>query len=288
MRRTNSSSYGKKVSGKMARSDSERSKSIGARRKRDVPVTGGVRRAALSRPVRMNRSMLSHTVLPDSISTSVSTCLDGYWSAGRMTAAAGNYMSVYLNKLPSPFSTPVFQATLNNVTYTFGNHATLLQGFNMSDSPLTFSQLGSLYTKYVVKKYRLEITVCPGVTTDDCRLVVFPSGEEEIPSTSAGSTNLRVLESQPYALATTASTGLGAQGTQNRLVLEGYPWNDVGISKQQYMDDQNLLGANTPANVDFAGIYFQQLNGANNTATVTFQMKLIQEVELYDLQAQIN
>jgi len=288
MRRTNSSSYGKKASVKMARSDSERSKSISKRRARDVPVIGGVRRAALSRPVRLNRSMLSHTVLPDSISTSVSTVLDGYWSAGRMTAAAGNYMSVYLNKLPSPFSTPVFQATLNTVTYAYGNNATLVQGFNIADSPITFNQLGQLYTKYVVKKYRLEVTVLPNITNDDCRVVAFPVGEEEIPSTSAAFTNLKVLESQPYALATTATTGLGSTGTSNRLVLEGYPWNDVGISKAQYMADQNLLSANIPANVDFAGLFFQQLNGANNTQTVTFQMKLVQEVELYDLQAQIN
>jgi len=207
-----------------------------------------------------------------------------------MTAASGNYFSVYLNSLPTPFNTPTLNFTTTNVTYPFGNNAQLVQGFNIAQSPLGYSTIGALYDKYVVLKYRLEITFMPASIADTARMIAVPIGNEEFPSLAAGVMNDRTLEEQPYALATTCSSGATAgPANSNTLVLEGCPYKDLGITREQYLADGLTPIGNVPTTqyVDFGGVFLQQLNGANNGSTTMCQIKLTQIVRLSDVISQV-
>lgn len=268
-------------------------KFVRARQSRDRKVSGGVKRGGrgAARPVRLYNNPLSHVVLPDRVEVSMVTCMDAYWVAGRMTAAAGNYFSVLVNSIVSPFSTPTLYMTAPTTTYSFASNAQLVQGFVITNNPLGYNTISPVYQNYRVMKYELEITVTPATGTDVLRLVTMPLGQEEIPSATAGSTNLRVLEEQPYALAKTCSSGTAAgPGANNTLRLSGAPYKDLGLTREQYLasGNQTLISAqpnNTIA--DYAGVFCQQLNGSNNASPVTVQCKLTQVVILESVSALI-
>jgi hypothetical protein len=138
--------------------------------------------------------------------------------------------------------------------------------------------------------YKVVVTVNPAQAADTCRLVVLPMGGEEIPSTSAGSVNLRVLEEQPYALATTCSSGVASGPTiSNTLTLSGCPYKDLGLTRQQYYDAPPTSVASQPAASieDFVGIYLQQLNGTGNGQALSVQIKLEQICQFSDLLQQV-
>lgn len=244
-----------------------------------------------NRVVRVSRQLGSNTVLPERLENSVVTTMDMYYPAGRLTAAAGNYFAVMVNSIASPFNVPTFTATLTTASYSFANYANLIQGNSITDSPMGYSTMGGLYTKYAVLRYRLEVTAIPGSTTDAARMVVLPIGNEEIPSTGASSVNLRVLEEQPFALATTvaSATDVGP-ASGNTLVLSGCPYKDLGVDRSTYLSDATVSMNSQPATAyrSYAGIFLQELNGSNSTVAFSLQVKLTQIVQWSDLIQQVN
>jgi len=198
-----------------------------------------------------------------------------------MTAAAGNYANIMVNSL-TPWTNVTYPVTdFPAPTYAFA--ALPIQGASGVQTPIGFQYYGANYTNYRVVRYNLEVTATSQNTGDTFRIVVFPLGEEEIPSAAAANVNLKVLESQPYAKAKNITSGVAPPGGAV-IQLKGTPFNDLGKSYSQYMGEPDTLMSTFPAAGvrDFVGVFCQQLNGANNTSVCTIQFKLMQEIMFYD------
>lgn len=258
----------------------------------DIKVVGGAKRGnrGNNQAVRLSRSLDSHVVFPDQIETTLTTTMDFYWPAGRMTAAAGNYFDVWVNNIIAPFNNSYPATLAPGVAY--ASNAVLVQGYSIANNPIGLTALQGIYTNYRVFQYKLEITVTPTTNTDSCRLVCIPLGSEEIPSAAAANVDLRVMEAQPYSLSKTCGSGMIAgPGVNNTLVISGAPYKDLGITREVYAGS----GYQTPVTTSpaltiasFVGVFLQQLNGANNTQAVLCQCKLTQVVRFEELDAPIS
>jgi len=151
-----------------------------------------------------------------------------------------------------------------------------------------YSTFASLYQQYKVLKYKVQVSVQPSITTDSLQLVVFPAGNEQIPSTAAGSTNLAVMEGQPQARSKIVVTQ--APSKDNTLSITQHVWDLMGRRKNQLMDFASTQISSFPGTNDqgFVGIYLQQLNGASNTQPILVTVRLWQKVELTGLVGAIN
>lgn len=258
----------------------------------DRRVAGGVKRGTQRgtvRAVKLSRVIGSNVVFPERAEVNTCTTIDGYWVAGRLTSAAGNYLSVYLNSLLQTYATPNYQLTAA-VGPAYASNAQLVQGNTINNGPMNLNNMAAIWKKYAVVKYRLEVTVTPAVNGDICRLVVAPFGDVEIPSSSAASVNLKVMEEQPFALATTCTPQSGSGLAGNTLVLEGAPYKDLGMSRAEYL--ANTLSSTAtnayPTKPCFAGVFIQQLNGSGNASPVTIQMKMLQTIILSDNDPEVS
>lgn len=256
---------------------------------------GRIKSRGTSKAIVFNSRLTSNEFFPDKIRTVLTTAFQGYWAVGAMTAAAGNYFSVNVNSILTPFANGTYQFTTGTGTATFASNGTMIQGNVITVPPMGYtSTIGGLYQRYRVYRYRLEITLFPQTASDSTRLIVLPLGNEEIVSASAANVNTRVLEEQPYAMAKTCLSGVtaggGAPGGSNTIITYGSPWKDLGLTYAQYSDQPttNINAAPTANLQDWVGIFAQQLNGANNTGVVTIGVKLQQYVELYGLANPVN
>lgn len=248
-----------------------------------------------SYPLVFTRNLSGNSFFPDKFGTVVVTTLHGYWAAGAMTAAAGNYFTLLANGIFSPFGAGTYFFTTGTGTATFASNGTLIQGESINVSPMGYTSLfSSLYNYYRVYKYKIEISIVPQSAADGIRLVVVPLGAEEIPSPAAGSVNLRVLEQQPCARAKNCFSGVtvgsSAVGGSNTIIIEGYCNNDLGLTYAQYKDlPMTGIGNNPTTSIqDWIGFYAQQLNGSNNASPVTCEIKLSQYVEFSDINQPLN
>jgi len=234
-----------------------------------------------------------HLLLPQRFITSVSTNLNAYIAAGAATAAAGNYASIMVNSLTSPFNTPTYPMTATTATATYAFAGSLVQGGHIYDSPIGTAGVLSLWQNYKVLSYRLKVTVMPVASADVCECVILPIGNEEIPSAAAGSTDLRVLCAQPRAINKICETNVPFRS--NTLILEGHVHNLLGLTKAQWMALPSVPVGSQPPSVGttmsqraFCGFFLQELNGGNNQSIMTARFELEQTVELSDLIQQIT
>jgi len=229
----------------------------------------------------MSRKMF----LPERYITEFSNTLNVYQAAGRSTAAAGNYTDMVLNSIVYMFNPPSYPATLApGPAYAF--NAAVVQGNLITQGPIGYVNFVGLYTKYKVHKFRVAITVIPA-NSADCTSVTFaPLGAEEIPSAAAGSVNTHVMESQPNAVTKVVNAFSSPQ--QNTLVYEGFPWDFLGVRKEQYLDQAPDAISGFPATPVYGGLFLQQLMGSNNAAAIATQITITQVVELSDLVNPIN
>lgn len=231
------------------------------------------------------RGVTGTTIMPDRYTTWLENSIHFYIPPAASTSAAGSYMSVLVNSIYQPFNT-----TYNAIaaTNTYDMRGILVQGCTNSKNPMGYSTFASLYQQYKVLKYKVQVSVQPSITTDSLQLVVFPSGNEQIPSASAGSTNLAVMEGQPQARSKIVVTQ--APSKDNTLSITQYVWDLMGRRKNQLMDFASTQVNSFPGTNDqgFVGIYLQQLNGANNTQPILVTVRLWQKVELTGLVGAIN
>jgi len=173
-------------------------------------------------------------------------------------------------------------------TYSFNGG--LVQGCNIADSPLGFTQIANLYQQYVVLGYKFSITGIPSTVTDTFRMVVLPLGVEQIPSSGAASVDLRVMESQPRAKAVTCSSGVAASGGGQKIVVTGKPHIDLGMKEVDYESEVWPItgGPARSQFTDYMGVFVQQLNGATNTQALMFSIEVSQIVKFSDLTQFIN
>lgn len=254
----------------------------------DKNVTGGAKRGdrGNSQAIVLSRNPNSHVVFPNQVEVTLETPMEFYWPAGTMTSAAGNYMAVKLNSIIQPFNPATYPFSLIPGA-TFACNASAVQGFAANNGPLWQTTYQNLYARYIVVKYKLEITVVPGQAADMTRVVTIPLGGTEIVSGVAANVNCRVFEAQAYALAKTCSSAtVAGAGNNNTLVLSGAPYKDLGLTRDQYFDAISQYGAliaSSPSQLAYGGVFFQQLNGSNNGAACTCQCKLTQTVRFMDL-----
>lgn len=267
-----------------SRGRASRSRRLGSRRSSGSLSIGGARRPKYgsTRAIVLSRNPRSNMYFPERIVNTMTNTYDAYFPAGTMTAAAGNYFDLIVNAM-SPFTGVSYPLTLVPGA-TYAAHANLVQGCILAQTPIGYTELAGIYTNYRVIKYILEITVVPTNASDTTRVVVMPLGQEEIPGAGAASVNLKVFESQPYALAKTFASGVTPPGG-NSIQLIGYPNRDLGRTMSEYMSLAPTASGSGPApgTADVVGVFLQQLNGANNSGVVTMQIKLMQEVEWYEL-----
>lgn len=281
---TTSSRVGARRLSAANKSRSARSSRMGSFRSQGSAAIGGVRRSARgsSRAVVISRNPRSNMYLPERLVNTMTNTFDAYFPAGTMTAAAGNYFDLIVNAM-APMSGISYPITaVPGATY--AAHANLTQGCTISQTPIGYANLAASFRYYRVRKYVLEIVVIPQSAADTTRVVVFPVGSDEVPAAGAGSVDLRVFESQPYALAKTFASGVTPPGG-NIITVVGRPNQDLGRTMAEYMALAPTLATSGPATGTSSvyGVFLQQLNGANNASPVTLQLKLMQEVEWYGL-----
>lgn len=286
-----------RVSRKRTRSFSRRSRSRSSSSSRSSGrgTSGAVSVYAASRPTRgysrplvVSRNVRTAAILPERLETTMSCNQSVYWPAGRMTAAAGNYFSIYANSPTNPFYTPTFNLNTGTGSYSFGNNAVFVQGTNITQSCIGWSTLAALYANYRVVKYRIEITAQAASAADVYRVVAVALGQEEYPSSAAASMDLRVMESQPFSKCMTVSSS--DTGGNSTIVLEGYPYRDLGLTKEAYMGlpVTSVGGFPTAGVADYIGVFTQALTGTNNAAICSMQIKCTYDVVFTDLVNQIN
>lgn len=256
-------------------------------RSKDKKVTGGFRRGTRgnSRPIKLYNSAGSGVVFPDRVEVNCVTTMCGYIAAANNRSAYGNYMSIMVNSIASPFSTPTFAWTTGIATYNFAFNGVLAQGYAITNNPMMFGDISTLYSKYVVVGYSCEVTVNPSSSGDPLRMTLGAYGTEEIPSSAQSNVNLRVLEAQPYTLSKTCTSGvIGGPGVNNTLKVSGAPYKDMGLTREQYIDNVTAVTNQPGATVrDYVGLFLQPLNGTSNAAPVNVSVKLSQIVILSDL-----
>lgn len=239
-----------------------------------------------STALQLFRGIGGTTVFPERYTCWTEVSASGYIAAASSTAAAGNYMSVMVNSGYYPFNT-VYSYT-NSVTGTFNFHGTLVQGFSISNNFLGYSSIASLYENYKCLKWKLVVTVQPQNNSDVTTMVVLPLGNEQIPSSSAATVNLQVMQSQSRAKSKLCTTN--AAGKDNCLIMSEDVATTLGRRSQQWLDTAPSAMGAVPATADqcYAGLYIQQLNGANNTAALVVTVKLYQQFEFSDLLAPVS
>lgn len=208
--------------------------------------------------------------------------MDCYLAIGASTAGAGNYASIYANSLVSPFQTPTYPLTLApGVAYAF--NASLVNGNTIGQTAIGYNTIAVAYTNYKVLHYRIRVTVQPSASSDTTHLVVFPIGQEEIPSATGAFVNTRVLSSQPYARSRICA--YGAETGSNSITFSSDVADSLEIRRSAWLDYLPTAVANQPAAGYrcFLGVFLQQLDGAANVAQIPVRIELDQVVEFTDL-----
>lgn len=224
--------------------------------------------------------------MPERFTTTFSTTLNVYIPAGYATAAAGNYMDVCVNSVSSPFQFGCTYTATQAPAPTYAFHGSLVQGDVLGQVAMGYTAMASLYMQYKVHSFKLAVTAQPGAASDPMQLVVIPLGAEEIPSSSAGQVNSRVLSNQPNCVTKVCASGVPA--SLNTARVSHKVWDILGLRQQQYLDFPNALLSAIPSYPCYAGIFLQGINGSNNASPVTVQIVLEQVVELSDLIQPIN
>lgn len=230
----------------------------------------------------VNRARPSQkAVFPERYVTSITNSINCYFPAGFLTAAAGNYASILVNGLGSPYNSATYQlTTAPGPAYAF--HASLVQGNTLAQAGMGYSALAALYVNYKVLSYTLKATFMPQNVGDTTEMVLVPVGLEEIPFSAAASVDLRVMAAQPRSVARVCEVSVPAIANTLRLSQDMY--HLTGQRKSQYLDLPPIaVGSNpAPGSQAYVGIFLQQLNGANSGAVCTLALELTQVVEFTD------
>lgn len=255
---------------------------INNKRKSKRPKSHNGSNFSLTFSPKLSRKMY----LPERYVTTFTNTLNLYIPAGASTAAAGNYTDICVNTLSGQYNVSYPSTAAPGAAYAF--HASTVQGDLIAQTPLGYVSFASMYTNYKVMRFKLSAMIQPTLSSDTTALVLFPIGNEEIPSSAAGSTNLKVMASQPNAVNKIAYAF--SSSTVNTAVIEHNVWDIIGQRKEQYVDQSPTPISSLPNNtqIAFAGLFLQQLNGANNTGSIIVQLQLEQIVELSDLIQPLN
>jgi hypothetical protein len=229
----------------------------------------------------LNSNLRNNQSFPESVISTLTSVQSFSIPTANATAANGNYMSIMVNSIYTPFNTN-YAFTSSALPYSM--RGVSVQGGGAGQNPVGYGNLAALYENYVVLGYSVRVTAVPTLGTDILRQVVVPLGNQEIVNPASGLVNLKIYESQPGAKALTCNSGSTPSGI-GVTVLKGNCAKDMGMDRSQYTSRVWSVGG--PPTVaqytDYVGIFLQELNGTNNTQPVVVTIHLSQIVKFMDL-----
>jgi len=238
-----------------------------------------------SQALSLRGGLTGQTILPDRYTAWLENSIHFYVTAGQSSNSYGSYMSVQVGTIYQPFNTTYTATAGTNLYDMRGN---LVQGSSNLENPIGYSTFATLYEKYKVLKYKIRVNARPSATGDAIQMVLFPLGNDQIPSASTGNVNLALMEGQPMA----KSKQLNAHSSafENSLELSQAMEDCLGKRKSQWssLDGTNMGGFPSTDIQAYVGLYLQQINGAANTGPICVSVRLWQQVEFTDLLPQIN
>jgi hypothetical protein len=230
----------------------------------------------------MNMSMGASSgqeILPSIYHAIVQSQWSGYIAAGNLTSA-GNFGNFIANSLLTPYGTGTYPFTQTTGTTPFLGVST--GGAATTANPIGYNFLSSNYNEYKVLDYEAELTVVPQNSGDTVAMALFPTGDQQVPTTGAW-TYLRA-SAQPNA-----RSGLAINGANNRLntvKIRGTINRDVGYTRQQWLDINSTGVGSQPGGsgdpVDYLGVYLSTLDGGTNASPVSVIVKMKQRVRMSD------
>jgi hypothetical protein len=203
----------------------------------------------------------------------------GYIAAGSLTTA-GNFASVGINSLYTPFSTSSGNSFVN-IAGSVPFSGTSSGGASTASNPIGYTYLSTNYNGYKVMDYEVEFTVTPQNSGDTIAMAMAPLGNQEQPTT--GSWTYYRMAAQPFAQSGRAING--ANTRLNTLTFSGPVHRDLGLTRPQWLafGGVTAMGSQVGSNqYDYFGFFVCSLDGASNANVVVVDCVIRQRVVVSD------
>lgn len=252
----------KKLTKYVANKRMHRQVSFSAKRKPDV--------------VRLPRGF-GQTILPERYITTLESSLQFYLGAANLDQTNGNWTDICVNSIYAPFNTTY---PVTAVASLYSMNGTLVQGYNIADRPIGYSQMANTYERYKVLGYRLKISLMTSTNSDVLEMCATPLGSDEIIAGGvAANVNMRVMKGQPKAKSRLCHNG----GPNNIIIQKGAIYELLGFKKSQWENMPSALTTGNPDNPAYVGLYLQSSTGSTNNQPIGVTITLYQIVEFSDI-----
>jgi len=172
--------------------------------------------------------------------------------------------------------------TISTAAASHGFLAVPLNGDSLSLKPDGYNTLTTMYESYKVVQSKIIVRLRLTNITDAYMLTLSAQGFN---GAQSGQLTPNTAAAQPYYRSMTLESGVSDQGSQRReLVIKVNPWDVVGLTKQQYLDQPVTSISSQPAAV--INFYYQlnlfPLIAATNAGILGWEFELLQDVEWTD------
>jgi len=244
--------------------------------RRTTPHPKGNGRSNRNKRVGMNPTS-GQTLLPPVYHAILETNWTGYISSAAL-GNTGNFFDLMVNSITTPFGSGTYTPILSSGSPDFFGNSSA--GAATTANPIGSAFAAANYGSYKVTEYEIIITCTPQASGDTIAQAMFPMGDQETPTTGAW-TYFRGC-AQPNARSGLAING--ANSRLNTLRFRGKIHQDLGMSKQQWLDLPNTIMGSTPTGnqSDYFGYVCSTIDGGSNASPVTFTAKLKQRVRFCD------
>lgn len=226
--------------------------------------------------VRLPRGF-GQTILPERYITTLESSLQFYLGAANLDQTNGNWTDICVNSIYAPFNTTY---PVTAVASLYSMNGTLVQGYNIADRPIGYSQMANTYERYKVLGYKLKVSLMTSTNSDVLEMAVTPLGSDEIIANGvAANVNMRVMKGQPKAKSRLCHNG----GPNNIIIQKGSVYELLGFKKSQWENMPSTLCAATPDNPAYVGLYLQSSTGSTNNQPIGVTVTMYQIVEFSDI-----
>lgn len=208
-----------------------------------------------------------NSIFPDRIMSKVEAIATFFVAAG--TAAGQYYFTILSNSYYQPFNSGTPYSGANN------GSATNSTGGSTTDSASGYNDAVTYYSYYKVHKYEIEVECMPTSNSDPINLTVANY------CTSATS-NISTFSQQEISESAWAKTRLCQTGMgPNKIYIPVSVRKLLGQSKIQYQGQGPVAIASAPGGTSCTtGVRWETVNNTALTASLCFQVKLTQWVDL--------
>jgi len=219
----------------------------------------------------MKSALTTNSFLPRKITSSFRQTIVGYYNPA--TAQPFGFFSVQASSFFEPYN------TVNVAVGTTGaNKSNIIvsNGYSAAFSPTGYIEVSNLYEYYKVIRARFNIKATPTNVADAVFLSVSP-GINQVTSTNYNSNT-----EQPYAKRCLVNNG----APQKTLVSNCVSKSVLGWSQVQFEGflPALLTGAPAAAQQWFFNIAWISVSNTNPSGEIAFEMDIVQDVEISELQ----